>query len=105
MADLTIPKGDKGYYLNFTVKNSDATAFDLTGYTIALKVWPPTKPTELIMSGTVSIVTAASGTCRYSIVAGDFASVGLYNAELELTASGVIESCIKFTLEVTESPS
>jgi len=103
MADLTIPKGDKGFYINFTVKNADGTAFDLTGYTITLKVWASSVPGTLVVSGACSIVVAAAGTCRYLVTATDFTTINNYFLELELTQAGVIESTRKYTLEVTES--
>lgn len=104
MATFTVPRNDKGYYLNFTVQDSTGTAFNLTSYTITLKIWSPGNPGTLLMSGACSIVSAAAGTCRYSVGATDFTLTGTYNMELELTQSGVIESTRLYTLEVTESP-
>lgn len=103
MADLTIPKGDKGYYLNFTVKDNSGTAYDLTDYTITLKVWSINAPDTLLVSGACSIVVAASGTCRYNVADGDFDTEGTYMLELELTKSGVIESTKAYTVDVVES--
>jgi len=103
MADLSIPANDKGYYLNFTVQDSTGTAYNLTDYTITLKVWSTNQPGTLLTSGACSIVVAASGTCRYLVTATDFTIKGTYSAELELTKSGVIESTVSFTIEVKES--
>ena len=33
MADLYVPKGDKGFPLTFTVQEDDGSAYDLTDYT------------------------------------------------------------------------
>ena len=101
-ADLTIPKKDYGYHLSFTVHDSAGNACDLTGYTITLKVWREDMP-GLLMSGSCAIVVAASGTCRYSMVAGAFNKAGAYQAKLELTKSGVVESTQNFKIEVEES--
>ena len=103
MADLTISKGDKGYYLNFTVQDSAGDAYNLTGYTIKLKVWVDGRPDSLMVDGTGEIVVAASGTCRYLVTATDFTAKGTYSAEIELTKTGIAESAKVFTLEVTES--
>ena len=100
---MQVPKNDYGFYLNFTVQDSSGVAFILTGYTITLKVWVEGKPGTLILTGACEIVVAASGTCRYSVASGDFATVGKYLAELELTSAGVVESTSTFTLEVMES--
>lgn len=104
MADITIPKGDTGFTLVFTVQDSTGAAYNLTGYTITLKVWKQGKPDSPIVEGACSIVSASAGTCSRAVAATDFIVVGQYKCELELTKSGVIESTRSYTLEVTESP-
>jgi len=99
--DMTIPKGDYGYYLNFTVTDSAGDAYNITDYTVTLKVWHGTKGS--LMTGTCAPVVAASGTCRYLVVDGAFPTNGIYQAELELTATGVVQSTENFTLEVEQS--
>lgn len=101
MADLTVSKGDYGFYLNFTILDSDGSAFDLTDYTITLKVWDATP--SLIVSGACDIVVAGSGTCKYLIQDGDFDTVGHYGMELELTKTGVKLSTRKYDLEIKSS--
>ena len=103
MATLTIPKSDKGFILNFTIQDSSGTAYNLTGYTIKLKVWSPGVPGTLLLTGTCTILIAANGTCYYTVAATDFASVGRFQAELELTKTDVIESTENFTITVSES--
>jgi len=102
MADLTVPQNDYGYYLGFTVKDSDGVAYPLTGYTITLKVWG-TRTKDRILSGTCTPVIAASGTCRYLVTSTDFTKVGSYAAELELTKANVVESTESFSIEVESS--
>ena len=103
MADLQIPKGDFGYYQNFTITDSDGTAYPLAAYTITLKVWAKGDPSVLIIDAACAPIVAASGTCRYEIVEGDFDSKGFYNFEIELTKVGAEESTQVYELEVTES--
>ena len=103
MADITIPLNDYGYYLNFTVTDENGDAYNLTGYTITLKVWEPGKYDDPIIEGACSIVSAANGTCRYLIADGDFTSIKNYYAEIELTRDGVVESMPSFKITVTES--
>lgn len=103
MADLTIAQNDKGYYLNFTITDSAGAAYNLTGYTIKLKVWYANKADTLIVDGTCTIVSAALGTCKYLVTATDFITIENYYGELELTKSGIIESTERFTIEVKES--
>jgi len=99
MADLIVSKGDFGFYLNFTVLDSDNSAFDLTDYTITLKVWD----TALLFSGACDIVVAGAGTCKYLITVSDLSKAGNYALELELTKAGVELSTKKYNLEIKES--
>jgi len=103
-ADLTIPKGDKGYNLAFIVTEDDGTIYNLAGYTVTLKVWPQGISGSPIVSGGCTVDVAADGTCHYAIGATDFTVEGDYLCELELTKAGVIESTRYYTLKVTESP-
>ncbi len=100
---MQVPKSDYGYELNFTVQTSSGSAYDLTDYTIKLKVWAPGIPSTLILNGSCSIIVAASGTCKYNVASGDFATIGKYLAELEMTKAGIVESTGIFNLEVMES--
>lgn len=89
--------------LSFTVKDAAGNAFDLTGYTITFKMWRKGIPGTLVVSGTGAIVNATAGTCKYTVASGDFNTVGLYSAEVELTKTGVVQSVEVFDLEVKES--
>ena len=103
MADLYVPKGDKGFPLTFTVQEDDGSAYDLTAYTVTLKVWRQGIPGSPIIESGCTISDAANGECYYIIQATDFTEKGDYLLELELTKTGVIESTRYYTLEVTES--
>jgi hypothetical protein len=103
MADLTIPQNDKGYYQTFTINNSAGVAYNLTGYIIKLKVWKANKKDTLIVNGTCEPINEALGTCKYLVTVNDFIIKEIYQAELELTKSGIIESTESFTIEVKES--
>jgi hypothetical protein len=100
---LVIPKGDKGYNLAFTVTNNLGVAKNITDYTIKLKMWKPSIPGTLIIDGVCVIDTGASGTCHYVIGANDMITAGRYKAELELTATGIIESTEPFIIVIEES--
>jgi len=101
--DLIIPQGDKGYNLNFTVKEDDGTVVVLTGYTITLKVWRASYPGTLIVNKACTIDVAASGTCHYTIEADVFADMDDLKFDLVLTKTGVIMSSKKYDLIVEES--
>jgi len=103
MADLTVKQGDYGFNWTFTVQNSDASVFDLTGYTINMKTWSLASPPVLLLSDTCTIIGATSGTCRYTVGSTDYCASGKYNVELEMTAAGIVQSTNTYTLEVMES--
>lgn len=105
MADLYIPQSDKGFNIAITVQDCDGGAFDLTDYTVTLKVWRKGIIGTPIVDAACVIDVAASGTCHYVVTATDFVTAGDYWVEVEMTKSGVIESTRHYTLEVTESPS
>ena len=103
MASIEIPKGDKGYNVNFTVKDAGGNAYDLAGYTVTLKVWKPGSPASPVVSGVCAVDDAAAGKCHYTVQEGDFDEVGQYYAELEMTQAGIVESTRTYTLSVVES--
>ena len=109
MKHFTIPKGDVGFKLEFTVQESDGTAVDLTTYTGAkIKMWVPGVPGTLLLD-TACANLAADGTCDYTVLLADFGVagypvVGRYLAELELAAAGgIVESTENFTITIAES--
>lgn len=103
MQTLSIKQSDYNWDANFTITDSTGTAYNLTGYTITFKMWREGDKGNLVVNGTGSIVVAASGTCKYTSVAADFAVAGDYLAEIELTKSGTIESSETFMVSVEES--
>ena len=105
MAGLTIAKNDYGYNLSFTVQDASGTAYNLADFTaVTLKIWVEgSRPDALLGDSALDIDNAASGTCHYTVQSGDFSAKGSYVGELELTASGVVESTDIFTIKVAES--
>ena len=102
--EYSIPVGDYGYNLAFTVYESDQeTVYVLTGYTITLKTWAPGVPGTILVEGTCTITDASAGTCTYLIADEDFDTIGRFYGELELTKSGVVESSQPIIILVRES--
>lgn len=102
---LYIPRGDYGFDIDFALTDSACTAFNLSGYTLTLKVWKPGKPNDLLLSGSMSITTppGTDGLCYYTVASGDFDVEGTFTAEVEGTRLGVKISWQTFDLIVTES--
>lgn len=87
MITIKTYKSDKLYDINFTLQDGNGTAIDLTNGTLLFKAQKQ-GATTLKFSGSMSIVTAASGTCKYTVAATDFDEVGKYYAEIEITYTG-----------------
>jgi len=102
-ADITIPRGDYGFDLDFTIQKDDETPYVLTGYTITMKVWPPDVSGSPILSEACTPDVEASGTCHYTVQNGDFDNAGDYLIEIELTQDGKVESTRNYTLRVEDS--
>ena len=100
---ITTYKDDYGYDLDFTIKDSDGVARDITNYTVTLKVWQPETPTTLDINAACSIDIAANGTCHYTVQDGDLDASKTYYYELELTDTGVKESSNTGLLIVKDS--
>ncbi|MEM2906052.1 MAG: BppU family phage baseplate upper protein [Candidatus Bathyarchaeia archaeon] len=96
---LSVKRGNYGFALTFNVKNSDGSAKNLTGYTVTLKVWASGSE-SCKFTGTCTVTDAANGICTYTVANGDFATVGQYLAELELTKTGVVEDTETFPILV-----
>jgi hypothetical protein len=89
MTEIEIVKDDKNYDLQFTLKNYDQSVFDLTGYSLLFKA-QAYADSSIKVSRAMTIVTAASGICKYTVQEGDFNLVGDYYAEIQCTKSGEI---------------
>ena len=111
---IKVTQGSVGYSLDFTVLDKD-----LTGYTIYFKVW--LKDRTLKINGECVIDDAVNGTCHYVVQSGDLDTLDVsniryvnengitkkvseYQAELELTKTGVVENTISDVLRLYESP-
>jgi len=101
MADWNVKKDNYGFTQQFTVKQADGSAKDLTGLTVTLKVWDTSG--NLKFSGTCTVTDAANGVCTYTPAASDFDTVGDYKAELELTKANYREDTDTFTISVRET--
>lgn len=80
-------RNDKLFDLDFTITDSDGSAVDLTGSLITFKMALQGATTSKVSSSSVTIIGATSGTCTYTVQAGDLDTVGLYNAELQIRYS------------------
>jgi hypothetical protein len=81
---IEIVKNDKLYDLNFTLQDASGVAVNLTGATLKFKAQKSDED-ALAVDGTMTLVTPASGICKYQVLTSDFDEAGTYNAEIQVT--------------------
>ena len=80
----SIYKGDYGYELSFTIQDSSGTRLDLTSGTILFKA-------GIVNSGSTTFSglcvpdIAISGTCHYTLTSGLTNTIGVYDAQLNIS--------------------
>lgn len=86
---IRVVQNDELYEIQFTLKEYDGTALDLTDVSsIKLKV-AAVGGTALELTGTCTKQSPyTNGICTYEVQNGELATVGRYHAEIELTYSG-----------------
>ena len=94
MTDFYIKQDDTSPSLAATLKDSDGNAVDLTGATVRFHMTErPSEGKTAKVDAAANVDTAASGEVSYDWQSGDTDTVGLYNAEWEVTySSGKIET-------------
>jgi len=100
---MRVKKGDYGYVIPARVVKADFTAFNLTGYTIKMKVWTAGVPGAVKWTLDGTVTDAAGGKVEFTVAATHFTEVGEFIGELELTRAGHIESTKSFKIYVQES--
>jgi len=83
--------GDVGKILSFAVKLDSDVAVDLTGATVIFKTKKLNEPNNKIEAPCV-ITGAGTGICEYTTLAADLDDSGVYDAEIQITIAGVINS-------------
>lgn len=80
---IAITEGDTLTW-NFTLKDENGSAVDLTGATVTLSMRLRGSTTNKIDGGSVTVVSASGGTCKYDPIAGDVDTPGQYDLELKI---------------------
>ena len=80
------------------------TAFDLTGYTLIIRIFKRWNNTDLF-NKTATIVTAASGTYSYAVAIHEMTTApGVYLMSVEIAKSGEVMSTMPEEFTITENP-
>lgn len=82
---INITQNDYLYDMPFTLENNDGSAIDLTGISALVFKVQKAEATTLKFTGTMNVVSASAGTCKYTVQNGDFDEVGSYYGEVEVT--------------------
>lgn len=104
MATILIPvtQGDHGYDLNFTLQDSNGNIFDLSNILTLLFRVQLAGIDNLKFSGSMSVVGATAGTCKYTVAVGDFDSATTYDAEIQATfTSGKVVTFTSLVVQAT----
>lgn len=92
---VTLPPtviGDRKRTLTITWKDVDEVAVDLTGATITGEIKNMATGVETAITGTLALVTAASGIFSWARSAADVATVGDYLVRFVATYSGPLDT-------------
>jgi len=102
---INVVKGDYGYDLEFKVYDAEDNVVDLTGATIAIKIYEPGASSSKI-SSTAQVTSATQGECKYTVQEGDFDEAGkVYHVELELNYGNKVITAKGVTITVvSEAP-
>jgi len=87
MTTIKTFKGDKLYDIEFTLKDANGVAVSLENATLLFKAQKQ-GATSLKFSGSMTVISAAAGTCKYNVAETDFDEVGKYYAEIQVTYVG-----------------
>lgn len=99
MKEVRVKRGHYGFDLRVTVYDG-GELFDLSSYTVVLKVWEPeTQTLKWTLTGTV----IDTGIVDCAVTSSDFDEAGSYFAELEWTAAGVVDGSETFHIIVEPS--
>lgn len=80
---ITIVQNDYGYDLNFTLKDSMSAVVNLTGATLSF-IAQSDSDNAVNFTGSMSIVSAVAGTCKYTVQASNFIVAGSYTAQISV---------------------
>lgn len=84
---INVFRNDKLYSLDFTLLDNDGNVINLTNATLVL-ITQKHGEDSLNFTSSMTVLSAAAGTCRYTVADGDFDEDGLYYAEIVVTYSG-----------------
>lgn len=80
----------------------NTTDFDLTGYTCTFTMIKRGATTAKVSKQSCTITSATEGECTYTWASGNLDTVGTYDAEVECTKTGVVQTFKGLTIIVND---
>ena len=81
-----VGQNDYGYQLPFTLEDGNGNAVNLSGATLTINVQDSQDASDaLLFTGTMTIQSAAAGTCYYTVASGNFPNPGTFLAQIVAT--------------------
>jgi hypothetical protein len=89
---IKVTQNDGGYPLPFALMDGNGNPLDLTNATgLAFKVQAAEDDTQTLkFTGAMDKDVALSGTCHYTVAAGNFDAPGVFNAQIVVTFPGSV---------------
>lgn len=84
ITQIEIVQNDTAYDLNFTLQDYSGAAVNLSGASMLFKAQKE-NTTSLKFTGSMTVVSAVAGTCKYTVQSTDFDEIGKYTGEIEVT--------------------
>ena len=81
---INVFQGDFGYLLQFTLQDYLGNVFSLAGATALYFQAQRVGVTFPVVNGVMSVVSAGSGICSYTVGQTDFVVAGQYNAAVQV---------------------
>lgn len=81
---IVFVKNDFGFGINLEVNDSSDDDVSLASVSDIIFKMKPIGSLSTTVFGSCSVVIAASGTCTYTVLDGDFSREGTYKSELEI---------------------
>ena len=82
---IVFVKDDYGFDISLEVNDSSGDDVSLASISEVIFKMKPIGSLSTTVFGACTVVSAASGTCTYTVQEGDFSTAGNYKSELEIT--------------------
>lgn len=81
---LLVVQNDFGYDLSFSLQDNNGVAIDLSGSTLQF-IAQLESDANIQFQNSMTIVSASTGLCKYTIQSTDFVASGLWNGQIRVT--------------------